>query len=94
MKTKQTCDYSGCDEQIRDEDLLFSPTAKKYCARHGKEIDDALNGGDPAKIMRWWVKSMQAGHERTFTDCPECGNEMMQNTIGEWQCLSCEAVRE
>lgn len=29
-----------------------------------------------------------------FTDCPECGDEMTQNTIGEWCCLSCEGERE
>lgn len=53
-----TCDYEGCSEPIRDEDKDLSEGAKKYCQRHGAEIDAILKSGSPSEIMKWWLESM------------------------------------
>lgn len=54
------CDYDGCGEPIRNEDRNLGFDAKKYCVRHGDEIDAIIRSGDAAAMLRWWVKSLSA----------------------------------
>ncbi len=55
--SEQRCDFSGCKDPVREEDRTMSEGAKKYCEIHGAEIDELLMGGEPAKVVAWWVKS-------------------------------------
>lgn len=56
------CDFAGCSEPMRPEDAELGSDAKKYCVKHGAEIDALLgNGmetsGEIGALLKWWANS-------------------------------------
>lgn len=54
------CDFHGCSEPMRPEDAELGDDARKYCVKHGAEIDDllsGLHGGNVGDLLRWWARS-------------------------------------
>ncbi len=52
------CTWEGCSEfattqQTAKDGQIWA----KLCAKHDKEIDDAIKSGDPKPILSTWIKA-------------------------------------
>lgn len=59
------CDYYDCSKLVREEDMEFTPPTKRYCQKHGAELDSVFDEDDMGKVLGWWVKSMGGAKEAT-----------------------------
>lgn len=53
--TREKCWYRGCDEPICEADKAFQPHTAKYCDKHSKEADAAMD--NPADALAFFLKS-------------------------------------
>ena len=55
---KIICDFDGCEKEICDEDMQYTPPTKRFCKAHSSSFDELIESEDIPRLLSLWVKSL------------------------------------
>ncbi len=55
---KIICDFDGCEDEVCEEDMQYTPPTKRFCEKHSQAFDGAIENNDVPELLSLWVKSL------------------------------------
>jgi len=98
---KIICDFDGCEDEVCEEDMQYTPPTKRFCEKHSQAFDDAIETTNVPELLSLWVKSLGGAKKAAgtmppcnpttnavdFAICTRCReNEVYENGLC-WDCL-------
>jgi len=52
------CDYDGCQEDVCEEDMQYTPPTKRFCKEHSDAFNELITSETIPELISLWVKSL------------------------------------